>query len=72
MSAAATNFEIALNWTILGTAFLTLLFQGSTTLTEALTQEKYPSYALYKQTTSRFLPWLPSSASTAYSDAKKK
>jgi steroid 5-alpha reductase family enzyme len=61
ISVAATKFEITLNWTIVGTAFLTLLFQGSTALTEALTLEKYPAYKLYQKHTSRFLPWFPSS-----------
>lgn len=48
-----------LNWTIVGTVLLTLLFQGSTTLTERISLRKYPSYADYQKTTSRLVPWLP-------------
>jgi steroid 5-alpha reductase family enzyme len=46
-----------LNPTIAGTVLLTLLFQGSTSLTESLSLEKYPSYADYQRTTSRLVPW---------------
>ena len=45
------------NWAAVGTLLLTLLFQGSTWMTELLTAEKYPAYARYQQTTSRLLPW---------------
>jgi steroid 5-alpha reductase family enzyme len=48
-----------LNATIAGAVLLTLLFQGSTSLTESLTLQKYPSYAEYQRTTSRLLPWPP-------------
>ena len=48
-----------LNWTISGAAMLTLLFQGSTTLTEKLSLRKYPGYAAYQKTTSRLIPWFP-------------
>jgi steroid 5-alpha reductase family enzyme len=47
------------NLTIGGAVLLTLLFQGSTTFTERLSLEKYPSYAAYQQTTSRLLPMPP-------------
>jgi len=46
-----------LNWTILGAVLLTLLFQGSTGITEKISARKYPSYADYQRTTSRLLPW---------------
>ncbi|CAF0720243.1 unnamed protein product [Adineta steineri] len=49
-----------INWTILGTLSLTLLINGSTTFTEAITSEKYPKYKQYQKTTSRLIPWLPS------------
>ncbi len=39
-----------------GALLLTVLFQGSTTFTEKLSMEKYPSYADYKSTTSRLIP----------------
>ena len=48
-----------LNWTILGAGVLTLLFQGSTTLTERISVRKYPAYAEYQKTTSRLIPWFP-------------
>jgi steroid 5-alpha reductase family enzyme len=48
-----------LNWTILGTVLLTLLFQGSTGLTEQISLRKYPTYAEYQKTTSRLIPWFP-------------
>lgn len=48
-----------INWTIAGAALLTLLFQGSTGLTEKLSLRKYPAYADYQRTTSRLIPWFP-------------
>lgn len=48
-----------LNWTIAGAAMLTLLFQGSTGLTEKISARKYAAYAEYKRTTSRLIPWFP-------------
>jgi steroid 5-alpha reductase family enzyme len=44
---------------IAGAALLTLLFQGSTHLTERITLGKYPRYAQYQRTTSRLVPWRP-------------
>jgi len=46
----------AINQSIVGTILLTLLFQGSTLFTEAITCRKYPQYAEYQKTTSRFIP----------------
>jgi len=51
-----------LNWTIAGALSLTLLFQGSTWITEKITLRKYPAYAEYQKTTSRLMPWFPGSA----------
>jgi steroid 5-alpha reductase family enzyme len=51
-----------LNWTITGAVLLTLLFQGSTGLTEKLSARKYPAYAAYQKTTSRLMPWFPKQA----------
>ena len=48
-----------LNWTITGAVLLTLLFQGSTGLTEKISLRKYPRYADYQRTTSRLIPWFP-------------
>ena len=47
------------NFTLVGPVLLTLLFQGSTTMTEGITLAKHPSYAKYQSTTSRLIP-LPS------------
>ena len=41
---------------LVGPVVLTLLFQGSTTMTENITRSKYPTYAQYQRTTSRLLP----------------
>jgi steroid 5-alpha reductase family enzyme len=49
----------ALNWTIAGPALLTLLFLGSTALTEWITSSKYPDYALYQRSTSKWVPLPP-------------
>lgn len=48
-----------LDWPISGAVLLTLLFQGSTWLTEWLTLQKYPEYAAYQSRTSRLLPLPP-------------
>ena len=45
-----------LHWTGLGFVVLTLLFQGSTQLTESLTLAKYPAYRDYQATTPRLMP----------------
>ncbi|KAF0688126.1 Aste57867_20232 [Aphanomyces stellatus] len=52
------------NWTFLGALLLTLLFQGSTRLTEYLTLQKYPRYAEYQQAVSMLVPLWPSSSLT--------
>jgi steroid 5-alpha reductase family enzyme len=49
-----------LNATILGPILLTLLFQGSTAMTEGVTKKKYPAYADYQRRTSRLIPLPPS------------
>jgi steroid 5-alpha reductase family enzyme len=49
-------------WPIAGAATLTLLFQGSTVLTEQITAGKYPSYREYQRRTSRLLPLPPKAA----------
>lgn len=51
------KFTILFNYTIVACLFLTCLFQGSTHLTEKITQSKYPEYAKYKARVSRLLPW---------------
>ena len=51
-----------LNWTITGALLLSLLFQGSTGLTEKISARKYPAYVDYQRKTSRLMPWFPKSA----------
>jgi steroid 5-alpha reductase family enzyme len=48
-----------LNATIGGVITLTLLFQGSTRMTEEISRSKYPAYGDYQRTTSRLVPWFP-------------
>ncbi|KAK4146969.1 uncharacterized protein C8A04DRAFT_9298 [Dichotomopilus funicola] len=45
------------HWTGAGPAFLVLLFQGSTWLTELITAGKYPQYADYQRQVGAFAPW---------------
>ncbi|MBN1533246.1 MAG: DUF1295 domain-containing protein [Spirochaetes bacterium] len=40
-----------------GALLLTLLFQGSTALTERISMGKYPDYREYRKRTSRLFPW---------------
>jgi steroid 5-alpha reductase family enzyme len=42
---------------IAGPLVLTLLFQGSTAMTEKISLGKYPAYADYQKKTSRLFPW---------------
>lgn len=48
-----------LNPSLVGPVLLTLLFDGSTRFTEAITLRKYPSYADYQRRVSRWLPIPP-------------
>jgi steroid 5-alpha reductase family enzyme len=52
-------------WAVGGAAQLSLLFQGSTVLTEIITAAKYPAYAAYQRSTSRLVPWFPAAAAPA-------
>jgi steroid 5-alpha reductase family enzyme len=52
-------------WTALGALLLTLLFIGSTRLTEEITLSKYPEYAQYQARTSMVVPWFPRKPRTA-------
>lgn len=61
-ATAATGKWIG--WWMGGAAALTVLFQGSTWLTEKITAEKYPEYKNYQKTTSRLLLWFPGTAVT--------
>jgi steroid 5-alpha reductase family enzyme len=55
VAAGATWF----NWTIAGAASLSVLFQGSTLLTERISARKYPGYAAYQAKTGRLFPRPP-------------
>ena len=44
------------HWTGLGFPLLILLFQGSTTLTEKISSEKYPTYSSYQTAVPRLVP----------------
>ena len=46
-----------LNYSLGGPFLLTLLFQGSTWITELLSVQKYPEYPRYQKAVSRLLPW---------------
>ncbi|SZF04448.1 unnamed protein product [Blumeria hordei] len=46
------------NWTLVGAASYIALFQASTRLTELLSAQKYPEYALYRKDVGKFLPRL--------------
>jgi len=45
-----------LNWSIAGSILLVILFRGSSNFSEEISASKYPEYAQYQQTVSRFIP----------------
>lgn len=45
-----------INWTIMGSLVLILLFRGSSSFSEEISASKYPGYAEYQRRVSRFLP----------------
>ena len=45
-----------LNWTVCGMVSYLLVFQGSTPITEFISEGKYPEYKFYQQRVGRFLP----------------
>ena len=45
-----------INWTMAGALLLVVLFQGSSSFGEEISSGKYPEYARYCQTVSRFFP----------------
>jgi steroid 5-alpha reductase family enzyme len=48
-----------LQWSITGAVLLTVLFVGSTIMTERISASKYPRYADYQTLTSALVPWPP-------------
>ncbi|RIA83208.1 hypothetical protein C1645_699649 [Glomus cerebriforme] len=59
IAAASSKSQWILNWTMIGTLNLTILFQITTHLTETITKKKYPMYELYRKSTSRLILWFP-------------
>lgn len=60
--SVAATYPVYVKWvnlTIVGPTLLTILFQGSTPLTEYLSSSKYPAYKQYKERTSRIIPFFP-------------
>jgi steroid 5-alpha reductase family enzyme len=48
-----------LQWTVIGTTLLSLLFVGSTRFTESISLSRYPEYEDYQRQTSPVVPWIP-------------
>jgi steroid 5-alpha reductase family enzyme len=63
--------SVLYNWTAVGPSFLILLFQGSTWLTELITQGKYSEYTLYQKSVGRFLPTTFRSFEAVISEPRK-
>ncbi len=60
LATPPSKWPFALNWTVVGAFLLSLLFQGSTDLTEKLSVRKYGhKYRRYQKNVSRLLPWFP-------------
>lgn len=55
----AAAVESLLQWSIAGAALLTVLFVGSTIMTERISGSKYPRYAEYQTLASPIVPWPP-------------
>ena len=56
---AVAKTGVLCRWSALGCLQLIMLFQGSTSLTEMLTKEKYPEYDEYQKRVSRLIPLPP-------------
>lgn len=48
-----------LQWTVIGTVLLSVMFIGSTVFTEKISLAKYPEYAAYRARVSPIIPWFP-------------
>lgn len=59
----------ALNWSLVGALLLTVLFIGSTMMTESISMKRYPTYAQYKRTTSAIIPLPPRATASEYSES---
>ena len=56
---AVTATGVWLHWTVGGAVLLSLLFVGSTVLTESISRGKYVDYDEYRARTSAVVPWFP-------------
>lgn len=45
------------NWSVIGALLLVVLFLGSSSLGEQISGSKYPEYATYQASVSRYFPW---------------
>ena len=45
------------NWSVIGALLLVVLFLGSSALGEQISGSKYPEYATYRASVSRYFPW---------------
>lgn len=70
--AAGAALPTGYSWVWYGAAalLLSLLFQGSTQMTEGITAGKYPAYTVYQRTTSRLVPWFPGRSLDSEASAK--
>lgn len=76
-AASASSFELLLQAApfAVGPFLLSLLFAGSTWLTELISAEKYPQYAVYQELVSRLIPLPPSADAmprAVYANARPK
>jgi steroid 5-alpha reductase family enzyme len=55
VSAGVTEY-IFFNWTIIGSMFLILLFIGSSSFSEGISLQKYPTYQEYIENVPKFVP----------------
>jgi steroid 5-alpha reductase family enzyme len=47
-----------INWSIVGSVLLVILFKGSSNFSEEISSKKYPKYSDYQKKVGRFLPKL--------------
>jgi steroid 5-alpha reductase family enzyme len=74
-SVVGSKFELIfliLNYSIIPVILLTLVFNGSTDLSEKLLTAKYAEYSIYKAQTSRWIPTFFTTYNTNTDDNKNK
>ena len=47
---------LGINWSVIGCAFLVLIFLGSSTMGESISSSKYPEYTKYQEQVSKIIP----------------